>query len=66
MGSSQNRGHPIKGIGIGLTNDINENYNISKNDNFDRGSVEEMVNNMVIDDSQARQINCVKYNGYMG
>ena len=66
MGSSHNRGHPIKGMGIGLTNDINENYNISKNDNYDRGSVEEMVNNMVIDDSRAREINNIKYNGYMG
>ena len=66
MGSSQNRGQTIKGIGIGLTNDINENFNIPKNDNLERRSVEEMVSNMVIDDSQAREIKSVKYNGYTG
>lgn len=67
MCSSQNRGQPIKGIGIGLTNDINENFNIAnKNDKMERRSVEEMVNNMVIEDNQAREISSVKYTGYVG
>ena len=53
MGSSQNRGQPIKGLGIGLTNDTNENYNIANKENLDDRnfgevrSVEDMVNNMI-------------------
>ena len=53
MGSSQHRGQPIKGLGIGLTSAPNENYHLVKSENeeernFAEGrSADEMVNNMV-------------------